>query len=143
MILVPLENGIRPHEINTEDVMFSIIGITGRVGGGAASRLLGLGKQVRAVVRDEAKGHVWASKGASVAVADITDSDGLGRAIAGSEAVFVMLPPLFDPSPGFPEAKGQIDSLSVALRRSEQSESLLFRRLVPTSPGRICSIATT
>jgi NAD(P)H dehydrogenase (quinone) len=39
--------------------MFSIIGITGRVGGGAASRLLGMGKQVRAVVRDEAKGHVW------------------------------------------------------------------------------------
>jgi hypothetical protein len=26
--------------------MFSIIGITGRVGGGAASRLLGVGKQV-------------------------------------------------------------------------------------------------
>jgi len=99
--------------------MFSIIGITGRVGGGAASRLLGLGKQVRAVVRDEAKGHVWASKGASVAVADMTDGDGLGRAIAGSEAVFVMLPPLFDPSPGFPEAKGQIDSLSVALRQSD------------------------
>ena len=66
--------------------MFSIIGITGRVGGGAASSLLGMGKQVRAVVRDEAKGHVWASKGASVAVADMTDGDGLGRAIAGSEA---------------------------------------------------------
>src|ERR1700689_4291148 len=99
--------------------MFSIIGITGRVGGGAASRLLGMGKQVRAVVRDEAKGQVWASKGASVAVADMTDGDGLGRAIAGSEAVFVMLPPLFDPSPGFPEAKGLIDSLSVALRQSE------------------------
>ena len=60
--------------------MFSIIGITGRVGGGAANHLLGLGKQVRAVVRDEAKGHVWASKGASVAVADMTDGDGLGRA---------------------------------------------------------------
>ena len=99
--------------------MFSIIGITGRVGGGAASRLLGLGKQVRAVVRDQTKGDVWASKGASVAVADMTDGDGLGRAIAGSEAVFVMLPPLFDPSPGFPEAKGLIDSLSVSLRQSE------------------------
>ena len=56
--------------------MFSIIGITGRVGGGAASRLLGLGTKVRAVVRDEAKGHVWASKGASVAVADMTGGDG-------------------------------------------------------------------
>jgi uncharacterized protein YbjT (DUF2867 family) len=99
--------------------MFSIIGITGRVGGGAASHLLGMGKQVRAVVRDEAKGHVWASKGASVAVADMTDGDGLGRAIACSEAVFVMLPPLFDPSPGFPETRGQIDSLSLALRQLE------------------------
>jgi len=99
--------------------MFSIIGITGRVGGGAASHLLEMGKQVRAVVRDEAKGHVWTSQGASVAVADMTDGDSLGRAIVGSEAVFVMLPPLFDPSPGFPEAKGQIDSLSVALRQSE------------------------
>lgn len=99
--------------------MFSIIGITGRVGGGAATRLLEMGKQVRAIVRDEAKGQVWASKGASVAVADMTDADGLGRAIAGSDAVFVMLPPIFDPLPGFPEAKGLIDSLSVALRQSE------------------------
>jgi uncharacterized protein YbjT (DUF2867 family) len=99
--------------------MFSIIGITGRVGGGAASHLLEMGKQVRAIVRDEAKGKVWASKGASVAVADLNDGASLGRAIGGSEAVFVMLPPLFDPSPGFPEAKGLIDSLSVALRQSE------------------------
>jgi uncharacterized protein YbjT (DUF2867 family) len=99
--------------------MFSIIGITGRVGGGAANHLLGMGKQVRAIVRDEAKGHVWASKGASVAVADMNGGDALGRALAGSEAVFVMLPPLFDPSPGFPEAKGLIDSLCVALRQSE------------------------
>lgn len=99
--------------------MFSVIGITGRVGGGAASHLLEMGEQVRAVVRDEARGHVWAAKGASVAVADMTDGDGLGRAIAGSEAVFVMLPPLFDPSPGFPEANRLIDSLSAALRQSE------------------------
>ena len=98
--------------------MFSIIGITGRVGGGTASRLLKMGKPVRAVVRDETKGRVWASKGASVAVADMNDSAGLGHAIAGSDAVFVMLPPLFDPSPGFPEAKGLIESLSAALRQS-------------------------
>ena len=58
--------------------MFSIIGITGRVGGGAANHLLGMGKQVRAVVRDEPRGHFWASNRASVAVDDMTDSDGLG-----------------------------------------------------------------
>jgi prephenate dehydrogenase len=83
----------KPHESkHGGTVMFSIIGIAGRVGGSAASRLLEMGKQVRAVIRDEAKGHVWASKNASVAVADMTDGDGLGRATAGSEAVFVMLP---------------------------------------------------
>lgn len=78
--------------------MFSIIGITGRVGGGAASRLLGLGKQVRAVVRDEAKGHVWASKGASGAVADMSDGadqvglsemiSALGTILGGLRATF-------------------------------------------------------
>src|SRR6202021_506722 len=49
----------------------------------------------------------------------MTRGEGLGRAIAGSEAGFVMLPPLFDPSPGFPEAKGLIDTLSIALRQSQ------------------------
>jgi uncharacterized protein YbjT (DUF2867 family) len=43
--------------------MFSIIGINGRVGGGAASLLFEMGKQVRAVVRDEVKGHVWVIEG--------------------------------------------------------------------------------
>lgn len=42
--------------------MFAIIGITGRVGGDAAGRLLGMSKEIRAVARDEA--HAWASKGA-------------------------------------------------------------------------------
>jgi len=55
-----------------------------------------------------------------------------------------MLPPLFDPSPGFPEAKGLIDrSFRSAPASRRQSESLLFRRLVPTSPGRTCSMAFT
>jgi uncharacterized protein YbjT (DUF2867 family) len=104
--------------------MFSMIGIRGRVGGSAANRLLGMGKQVGAVVRDEAKSHVWASKGASVAVVDRTEGDGLGRTTAGSEAVSVMLPPLFDPSFGFPEAKGQIGSLSEVIRRSEAKRNV-------------------
>jgi uncharacterized protein YbjT (DUF2867 family) len=73
---------------------------------------------VCAVVRDEAKGHVWASKGATVAVADMTDGEGLGR-YSGLRCSLRYVAPLFDPSPGFPKAKGQIDSLSVALRQSE------------------------
>ena len=36
--------------------MFSMVGITDRVGGSATNRLLGTGKQGRAVVRKEAKG---------------------------------------------------------------------------------------
>lgn len=35
--------------------MFLITGVTGHVGGAAASHLLAQGKQVRALVRDQAK----------------------------------------------------------------------------------------
>ena len=43
--------------------MYAITGITGKVGGTVAQTLLAAGKKVRAVVRDEAKGRLWADKG--------------------------------------------------------------------------------
>ncbi len=43
--------------------MFLVTGITGKVGGATARHLLAMGKQVRALVRDEAKASTWAAKG--------------------------------------------------------------------------------
>ena len=40
-----------------------------------------------------------------MAVADIHDSKALTEAFRGAEGVFVMVPPIFDPGEGFPEAR--------------------------------------
>src|SRR5689334_13076556 len=83
--------------------MYAITGISGKVGSVVARTLLQAGRQVRAVVRDPAKGQAWAGEGCDVAMADMNDEAALTRAFTGAEAVFVLLPPNFDPSPGFPE----------------------------------------
>jgi uncharacterized protein YbjT (DUF2867 family) len=95
--------------------MFAITGMTGQVGGALGHALLAAGQQVRAIVRDPAKGADWSKHGAQWMQAGMDDVSALGKAFAGAEGVFVMLPPNFDPSPGFPESRAIIDTLRQAL----------------------------
>ena len=95
--------------------MFAITGITGQVGGAAARTLLAANQSVRAVVRDARKADTWAKSGCAVAVADVGDSAALAAAFAGAEGVFVMVPPSFDPAPGFPEAQAMAGTLLAAI----------------------------
>src|SRR3982074_3845356 len=95
--------------------MYAITGITGKVGGAAASALLSAGHKVRAVVRDEDKGTPWSDLGCEVAIADMEDGEALTRAFTDVTGVFVLPPPNFDPEPGFPEAKAIISAVRRAL----------------------------
>jgi uncharacterized protein YbjT (DUF2867 family) len=95
--------------------MYAITGITGQVGGAVAESLLAEGEQVRAIVRNADKGKAWSERGCEVAVADINDPVALAKAFSGADGVFLMLPPIFDPSPGFPEAAEAIESMRKAL----------------------------
>ncbi|WP_343730746.1 NAD(P)H-binding protein [Duganella sp.] len=95
--------------------MYVITGITGQVGSALGKQLLAAGLPVRAVVRDAAKGAAWAARGAEVALADLNDAAALTHAFNGAEAVFVLLPPTFDPTEGFPEARRTIAALREAL----------------------------
>src|SRR5437773_4449292 len=85
--------------------MYAITGITGNVGGATARALLAAGQSVRAVVRNADKGQVWRKQGCEVALATIEDAASLSAAFQGAEAVFVLVPPNFDPSPEFSEAR--------------------------------------
>ena len=98
--------------------MFATTGITGNVGGEVARNLLAIGKPVRAVVRDVRKGTTWKELGCDVAVADIGDTEALARAFAGAEGVFLLVPPNFDPTPGFPEARATATTLRSALEKT-------------------------
>ena len=108
--------------------MFAITGITGQVGGTVARTLLAAGKNVRAVVRDAHKGEAWARQGCEVALADLNDESALTRAFTATEGVLILLPPNFDPAPGFPEVREILRALQGALTRAQ--------------PARVVSIST-
>ena len=95
--------------------MYAITGITGKVGGAVARNLLAAGQPVRAVVRDAAKGRVWADQGCEVAIAEMEDAQALTHAFTGATGVFVLPPSEFDPQPGFPEARAVIGAVRQAL----------------------------
>jgi len=95
--------------------MFAITGITGRVGGEVARNLLAGSQPVRAVVRDLRKGEPWARLGCDLVRADINDAGALATAFQGAESVFVLVPPNFDPSPDFHEARATAATLKSAI----------------------------
>jgi len=95
--------------------MYAITGITGKVGGAVARNLLAAGQPVRAVVRDAAKGRVWADQGCEVAIAEMEDAQALTHAFTGATGVLVLPPSEFDPQPGFPEARAVIGAVRQAL----------------------------
>lgn len=108
--------------------MYTVMGITGQVGGATARTLLAAGKSVRAVVRDKQKAAHWAALGVELVEGDANDAASLKRAFAGSEGVFVMVPPHFAPKPGYPEARAAIAS---------QMEAVLATR-----PGKIVALSS-
>ena len=107
---------------------FAITGITGQVGSVVAKTLLAAGHAVRAVVRSVEKGAVWAKQGCDVALAEMTDAKALQAAFAGANGVFILLPPNFAPSKGFPEAAAVVSALKKAVEAA--------------APGKIVCLST-
>jgi len=95
--------------------MFAITGITGKVGGAVARRLLAAGQPVRGVVRDVTRAGSWAERGCELATARMEDAASLSAAFEGAKGVFILPPSEFDPEPGFPEARAVIDAVSAAI----------------------------
>ena len=95
--------------------MFAVLGITGKVGGAVGRSLLAAGQQVRAIVRSQEKGDVWAERGCEVCVADMDDPQSLVTAFGVAKGVFVMLPSNFDQADGFPETVSMVKSIRYSL----------------------------
>ncbi|HWB98157.1 MAG TPA: NmrA family NAD(P)-binding protein [Bryobacteraceae bacterium] len=106
--------------------MFAVIGITGQVGGAVARELLARGKSVRAIVRNSTRAAAWAAQGCDVAAADVNDAEALTKALREVEGAFVMLPPYFDPSPGFPEAKATTAALRESLNAARPARTVVL-----------------
>ena len=97
--------------------MYLVMGITGKVGGATARRLLKQGKQVRALVRNREKAAKWAELGVELVDGDWNDATAIAAALKGVEGAFVMLPAIWAPSPDYREAKGVIANYVEALTK--------------------------
>jgi NAD(P)H dehydrogenase (quinone) len=114
--------------------MYAITGITGKVGGELARRLLAAGEPVRAVVRDETKAQTWAAQGCEIALADMADTEALTRAFTGADGVFILPPSDFDPKPGYPEARVVIDAVAAALAKARPNKVLCLSTIGADAP---------
>jgi uncharacterized protein YbjT (DUF2867 family) len=115
--------------------MYAVTGITGKVGAAVARSLLSADQPVRAVVRDRAKGAAWADLGCDIAVADLADAGALAKAFEGMDGVFAMLPPIFDPAPGFPEARTFIASMYAALAEAKPKKVVALSTIGADAPN--------
>src|ERR1700712_539170 len=113
---MPMPDHVPRHRATWENKgMFAITGITGQVGGAVARTLLSAGMPVRTVLRDAGKAGAWAEQGCDIALAAFTDVPALTEAFKDTDGVFVLIPPIFDPEPGNPEALLLFAALTRAL----------------------------
>lgn len=98
--------------------MFFVTGITGKVGGAAAAKLLEGGHKVRALVRDPQKAAAWAEKGVELREGDLTDAPVLAAALEDVEGAFFMQPTPMGVTPDYPEATAINAGITEALRLS-------------------------
>ena len=73
--------------------MYVILGASGNTGHIVATTLLSRQQKVRVVGRNSSHLQPLASKGAEVAIADVTDAGALSKAFHNANAAYVMLPP--------------------------------------------------
>jgi uncharacterized protein YbjT (DUF2867 family) len=123
--------------------MFLVTGITGKVGGPAARHLLEKGKQVRALVRSEAKAAAWSAKGVELVKGEWEDPAAMTLALNGVEGAYLMMPPIQTPSPDFREAKAVVSSYKEAVARSAPSKLVALSSMGSERPSGLGLITST
>jgi NAD(P)H dehydrogenase (quinone) len=104
--------------------MFAIVGAAGKVGYSTSSVLRQAGAPVRAILRDETKASRLRAIGCEVALADLQDPAGLGRALADAEAVQIILPPPLQAHDSPADMRRSTESLAQALERARPKRVL-------------------
>ncbi len=64
----------------------------------------------------------------------MADADALAAAFAGVAGVFVLIPPMFDPAPGYPEVRAVIAALVEAVRRARPPKLVCLSTIGAQSP---------
>ncbi|MZD09696.1 NAD(P)H-binding protein [Streptomyces sp. SID5785] len=111
-----------------------VTGVTGQVGKRFVPRLIQgapQGDRVRVLVRDEARGEPFAALGAEVVVGDLRDTEVLGKATAGADAV-VNIAAAFR---GVPDEEAVAVNRDAAIELGRAAVASGVRRFVQVSTG--------
>jgi uncharacterized protein YbjT (DUF2867 family) len=110
-----------------ETMTFAVAGVTGNTGRVVAETLLEAGKRVRVIVRDREKAASFAARGAEVAIADLSDRDALTKALAGTQAAYLLVPTEYGPAPGYVRrTKAIIDSIVAAVVQAKPGHTVVL-----------------
>ncbi len=123
--------------------MFTVMGITGHVGGAVAENLLAAGKTVRGVVRNPEKAKAWAQRGVELIQSAYDDATGLSKAFAGAEGVFAMIPPDFAPAPGLPDQRRTVAAIREALEQAKPGKVVFLSSIGSEQPSGLGLITST
>lgn len=123
--------------------MFTVMGITGHVGGAVANNLLAAGRKVRGVVRSLERAKAWSGRGVELVESRYDDAAGLARAFQGAEGVFAMIPPDFAPDPGLPEQRRTIAAIREALEQTRPGKAVFLSSIGSEQPSGLGLITST
>ena len=123
--------------------MFTVMGITGKVGGAVAENLLAAGKTLRGVVRDPGKAKRWADRGVELVHSTYDDAAGLAKAFTGAEGVFAMIPPNIAPPPGMPDHKRMIAAIRQAMEQAHPAKAVFLSSIGSEQPSGLGLITST
>ena len=124
-------------------MLFFISGVTGHVGGAAATQLLKEGHSVRTIVRDTAKAQPWANQGVELVKGDWNDSAALGKALQGVDGAYLMMSPSQTPSRDFREAKALVAGYKEALTQTPPPKLVLLSSFGSEQPSGLGLITST
>jgi NAD(P)H dehydrogenase (quinone) len=104
--------------------MYAIVGAAGTVGFATAATLRQSGLKVRAVLRNGSKAARLTEIGCEIVFADLQDSDALAKAIAGAEAVQIIVPLIPQATDPAEDLNRSITSLAAALEQARPRRTL-------------------
>ena len=95
--------------------MYAIVGAAGKIGYSTSLKLREAGVPVRAILRNDMNASKLSAIGCDIVLADLRDPAALGRAIAGADAVQIILPAPLQAEDAAEEMRGSVESLVAGL----------------------------
>lgn len=106
--------------------MYVVFGATGQTGSAVADTLLEKKLPVRVVLHSDKAADAWRTKGADVALADVTDASAMTEALHGATGVYALNPPAYKSADMFALAREVGARYAEAIKRSGVRKAVLL-----------------